>query len=123
MVDLSARLEAAVLSLAGPGPMKDRLFDAYCRHLEDIRDTDLPSPWSAEFALMTRALHHAHALPGDDVVRASVRKLSNDEAGEYAKLVVRLYGSLAGTKYQSPAMRSVRQVSQLAGLLAEAASP
>jgi hypothetical protein len=37
-------------------------------------------------------MHAARALPGDDVVRASVRKFSNDEAQRYAALIVRIYG-------------------------------
>ncbi len=50
---------------------------------------------------MIQALHRAQALPGDDVVKASVRKLSNEEACRYAELVVRLYGMFAGMKQQS----------------------
>ena len=48
---------------------------------------------------MIQALHRAQALPGDDVVKASVRKLSNEEACRYAELVVRLYGMFAGMKH------------------------
>lgn len=122
MVDLSARLEAAALSLTGPGPIKDRLFDAYCQHLEDIHESDLPGPWSAEFAQMIRAFHQARALPGDDIVRASVRKLSNDEACQYAKLVVRLYGIFAGVKQPLVSVRNVRPMMPLANFLAAEAS-
>ena len=49
---------------------------------------------------MIQALHRAPALPGDDVVKASVRKLSNEEARRYAELVVRAYGMFAGMKQQ-----------------------
>src|ERR1700722_10751748 len=122
MVDLSARLEAAALSLTGPGPIKERLFDAYCRHLEDIRESDLPSQWGPEFAKMIQALHRASALPGDDIVKASVRKLSNEEACRYAELVVRLYGMFAGMKYQVVnGGRGARPMVPLANLLANEA--
>src|SRR5471030_1588850 len=100
MPDLYARLEAAALSLTGPGHIKDRLFDAYCRYLEDINESDVPGELAHEFGDMVQALHRAPALPGDDVVKASVRKLSNNEACRYAELVVRLYGMFAGMKYQ-----------------------
>src|ERR1700691_193137 len=100
MRDLNTRLEAAALSMTGPGTIKDRLLDAYCSHLEDVQESDLPGAIGAEFAEMTQALHRAHALPGDDVVKASVRKLSNEEARRYAELVVRLYGMSAGLKQQ-----------------------
>jgi hypothetical protein len=106
MRDLSARLEAAALSLTGTGPIKDRLCDAYCAHLEDVKATDLPEECGAEFGAMIQALHRARALPGEHVVKASVRKLSNDEARRYAELVVRLYGMFAGMQYQVSAARS-----------------
>jgi len=122
MWDLTARLEAAALSLTGPGTIKDRLLEAYCRHLEDIEESDLPGELGLEFGAMTKALHCAHALPGDDVVRASVRKLSNEQARHYAELVVRLYGMFAGMRHHVT-MRSARTVaSPLANLLAEAAT-
>jgi hypothetical protein len=106
MRDLSARLEAAALSLTGPGPIKDRLRDAYCSHLEDVNEADLPAECGAEFGAMIQALHRARALPGEHVVKASVRKLSNDEARRYAELVVRLYGMFAGMQYQMAGARS-----------------
>jgi hypothetical protein len=121
MVNLSARLEAAALSLAGPGHIKDRLLDAYCKHLQDVQECDVPGEYGLEFAEMIHALHRAPALPGDDVVKASVRKLSNEEACHYAELVVRLYGMLAGL-HTSAQPRNFRPVVPLAKYLtAEAA--
>ena len=119
MVDVSARLEAAALSLAGPGHIKDRLLDAYRRHLQDIHETDLPGELGSEFAMMIHALHRSPALPGDDVVRASVRKMSSEEACRYAELVVRLYGMLAGLHYRV-APRALRPVPLTTFLAAEA---
>ena len=88
---LSAQLEAAVLTLVGHGTLKDRLCAAYCDHLDDIREQDLPAEVQAEFSAMSRALHGARALPGDSVVRASVRKLSTEQAQAFAALIVRCY--------------------------------
>ncbi|MGH8231744.1 MAG: hypothetical protein ACRESY_07985 [Steroidobacteraceae bacterium] len=119
MADLCARLEAAAISLAGPGHIKDRLFDAYCRYLEGLQATDVPSELAPEFNDMISALHRSPALPGDDVVKASVRKLSNDQACRYAELVVRLYGVIAGMA-QPFAARANRQVVPLSKFLAEA---
>jgi hypothetical protein len=107
MTDLNGRLEAAVLSLAGQGPIKDRLSAAYCTYLQDISASELPA-LGAEFGAMIEALHRAEALPGEDVVRASVRKLSNQEACSYAGLVVRLYGTLAGLKHSFAVPRAAR---------------
>jgi hypothetical protein len=122
MRDLSARLEAAALSLTGPGPIKNRLCDAYCAHLEDVQETDLPAECGAEFGAMIQALHRAHALPGEHVVKASVRKLSNDEARRYAELVVRLYGMFAGMQYQLSSNRSARGNAPLLKLLSAEAN-
>ena len=99
MTDLSARLEAAALSLTGPGPIKERLLDAYS---QTWRNPELgcPRELGANSRQMIQALHQRQALPGDDVVRASVRKLSNDQACRYAELVIRLYGMFAGMKHQ-----------------------
>jgi len=105
MTDLTARLEAAALSLAGPGPIKERLTDAYS-HLEDLEANDLPG-LGEEFADMIKALHREQPMPGDSVVRASVRKLSNADVRQYAELLVRLYGMVAGVKHQRSAPRAV----------------
>lgn len=121
MLNLSARLEAAALSLAGPGHIKDRLLDAYCSHLQDVQESDVPGEYEIEFAEMIDALHRAPALPGDDVVKASVRKLSNEEACHYAELVVRLYGMLAGLQH-AVTPRNFRPVVPLAKYLAAEAS-
>jgi hypothetical protein len=122
MRDLSTRLEAAALSMTGPGNIKDRLLDAYSSHLEDVQESDLPGALSGEFAEMSQALHRARALPGDDVVKASVRKLSNDEAKRYAELVVRLYGMYAGMKQQINNGRGNRTVAPLLKFLSVEAS-
>jgi hypothetical protein len=122
MKDLNSRLEAAALSLTGPGTIKDRLLDAYRSNLEDLQESDLPGALSAEFAEMIQALHCAHALPGDDVVKASVRKLSNEQARRYAELVVRLYGMYAGMKQQIHTGRPARAGAPLLKFLSVEAS-
>jgi hypothetical protein len=121
MGDLCARLEAAALSLTGPGHIKNRLFDAYCRYLQDIRQSDVPGELAPEFADMIQALHRAPALPGDDIIKASVRKLSNEQACRYAELVIRLYGMFAGMNHHVVA-RNARAVVPLAKFLATEAS-
>ena len=89
---LADQFEAAVISLVAHGALKDRLCAAYCDHLEGIDEQDLPVEVQQEFSELSKAMHTARALPGDSVVRASVRKFSNDEAQRAAALVVRAYG-------------------------------
>ena len=120
---LSAQLEAAVLALVGHGALKDRLCAAYCDHLDDIREQDLPEEVQREFSLMSRAMHAARALPGDSVVRASVRKFSNEQAQAFAALIVRTYvlrvQNLAATPVGPARLASPsREVPALPALLA-----
>ncbi len=122
MRDLNSRLEAAALSMTGPGSIKDRLLEAYCSHLEEVQQSDLPGALATEFAEMSEALHRAQALPGDDVVKASVRKLSNEEARRYAELVVRLYGMYAGMTHQVGNGRAGRAAAPLLKFLSVEAS-
>jgi hypothetical protein len=63
---------------------------------------------------MIQVLHHEHALPGDNVVRASIRKLSNQEVHRYAELVVRLYGLFAGFRRDLALAQSPRTLSAVA---------
>ena len=120
---LSTRLEAAVIALTGANALKDRLYSAYCDHLGDIVAEDLPDEVQLDFMEMSKAMHRARALPGDSVVRASVRKLSNDEAQRFAALIVRMYGarihSLSATlKLPSRTDAATRNITSLAALLA-----
>jgi hypothetical protein len=121
---LSRRLEAAVLALAGDGTLKDRLYAAFSDHLEDIDERELPEEIQSAFGDMTKTMHRARALPGDSVVRASVRKLSSEDAQRYSALVVRAYGlqieSLATEAGRIPGRMAAltRQQTPLAALLA-----
>ena len=120
---LSTQLEAAVQTLVGHGALKDRLCAAYGDHLDDLREHELPEEVQREFAAMSRAMHAARALPGDSVVRASVRKFSNEQAQAYAALIVRAYvlraQSLAATPVgQARVGSSARNAAALPALLA-----
>ena len=124
---LTRKLEAAVLLLAGHGAIKDRFCAAFSEQLEDIEVEDLPEDAQSEFTAMVQAVHRARVLPGDSVVRASVRKLSNDEVQRYTALVVRIYAmrvqhqSAPGPApvYKSPARIAAaeREATPLAALL------
>jgi hypothetical protein len=96
------QLEAAALTLARSGSIKDRLADAYRNHLSLVSVEELPEGLRAEFRACHDALTREPPLRGEDAVRATVRKLSNHEADELACTVVRLFaamvreGTLAG---------------------------
>lgn len=119
---LTHKLETAVTILVGHGALKDRLALAYADCLEQLDEQDLPIEVQDEFAQMTQAMHRARALPGDNIVRASIRKLSNEEAQRYAALVLRMYGlrmsdlAAARTPVRPPASRSATPLTALLGL-------
>src|SRR5579863_10691446 len=89
------QLEGAALSLARSGPIKDRLADAYRNHLAFVRVEDLPEVLREEFRACHDALTRERPLRGEDAVRATVRKMSYEEADEVACGVVRMFTALA----------------------------
>jgi hypothetical protein len=88
------QLEAAALTLARSGPIKDRLADAYRNHLSLVNAEDLPEGLRAEFCACHAALTREAPQRGEDAVRATVRKLSSHEADELACSVVRLFAAM-----------------------------
>ena len=97
------QLEGAVLSLARSGAIKDRLSDAYRNHLVHLDAEELPDPWRAEFCACCSSLTRERPLRGEDAVRATVRKMSNEEAEAVAQCVVRLYGAWVRAAHEEPA--------------------
>lgn len=98
MSSLSERLESAALALSGSEGIKDRLCIAWSRHLADLDLRDFPREVRDEFEEMIGALSRERALPGDTILKASLRKLSNADATRYAALIVRTYGRVAALK-------------------------
>jgi hypothetical protein len=88
------QLEAAALTLARSGAIKDRLAEAYRNHLSLVSADELPEVLRAEFRACHAALTREPPLRGEDAVRATVRKLSNHEADELACAVVRLFAAM-----------------------------
>jgi len=89
------QLEGAALSLARSGPIKERLADAYRNHLALVNADELPDALREEFRACQDALTRRRPLRGEDAVRATVRKMSNQEADDVACSVVRLFAALA----------------------------
>jgi hypothetical protein len=88
-------LQRATLRLSQDGSIKDRLVDAYSSHLLEVDIDELPDGVRSEFAKLCEAMHREQPLPRESVIRASVRKMSNDEAIRYAALVVRVFAAVA----------------------------
>ena len=89
------QLEGAALSLARSRPIKERLADAYRNHLALVNAEELPDTLREEFRACHDALTRERPQRGEDAVRATVRKMSNQEADDVACNVVRLFAALA----------------------------
>lgn len=88
------QLESAAVTLARSGAMKDRLVEAWRNHLSLVSIEELPEALRAEFGACHEALTRERPLRGEDAVRASVRKMSAQDADAIAERVVRLFAAL-----------------------------
>ena len=100
--------EAATVSLTRSAPIKDRLADAYRNYLVYVHEEDLPIDVCEEFRALTDTLTRVcPELRGDDALRATVRKMSNNDAATAASAVVRMFGAVsrasAGIPHEEPA--------------------
>jgi hypothetical protein len=86
-------LEGAALSLARSGSIKDRLLDAYRNHLALVNVEELPEALRADFRACQESLTRERPLRGEDAVRATVRKMSGQEADDVACSLVRLFAA------------------------------
>jgi hypothetical protein len=88
--------EAATMSLTRAAPIKDRIADAYRNYLVHIHEEDLPNDVCDEFRALTDTLTRVSPeLRGDDPLRATVRKMSNNDAEIAAAAVVRMFGAVS----------------------------
>ncbi len=101
------QLEGAALSLARSGSIKDRLADAFRKHLVHADVEELPEALHVPFRACQETLTRERPLRGEDAVRATVRKMSSQEADEVAASVVRLYGALARETARESALPSL----------------
>jgi hypothetical protein len=88
-------LEGAALTLARSGSIKDRLADAYRNHLSQLDSADLPEPLRPLLSDCQLALTREQPQRGEDAVRATVRKMSAEEAEQLAGTVMRLFAAMA----------------------------
>jgi hypothetical protein len=93
MVKPFENLHSATLELVRSTPIKQRLISA-SRHLTPLVVDELPSETRGSFAQLMQALAGVRPLRGEDVVVASVRKMSNQQADDCAALIVEIFGAL-----------------------------
>jgi hypothetical protein len=88
------RFRDAVLVLAGSGPVKQRLTDAYQVHLRDFAPDDLPRDLRAPYSAVVAALQSSQRTGSLDAISAAVRKMSEADAAQYAQAIVRVFAGL-----------------------------
>jgi hypothetical protein len=95
--------EAATVSLTRAAPIKDRIADAFRNYLVYVHEEDLPVDVCEEFRALADTLTRVRPeLRGDDRLRATVRKMSNNDAEIAASAVVRMFGSVSRAMAGAP---------------------
>jgi len=88
------RFAEAVQALISDGPVKQRLANAYALYLADMTDTELPPALRRDFGELQAAMSRIAPVGSETRVRASVQKMSPDEAAGHAATIVKLYVEL-----------------------------
>lgn len=106
-------LRRAAAILVGPGPVKQRLADAYLGHLREIDARALPADVLPRFEQFSAAMHGAQATGGLSAVEVAVRKMSEQEAGRHSVQVLEMLVALSGGEGRdaAAAQRQLRIVS------------
>jgi hypothetical protein len=99
---------AATSMLASSGPIKHRLADAYSMHLEKLNAEEVPKEIRDEFCSLSTCMSSVRPLRGESAVYATVRKMSDTEAGGVAMRIVNMLGIIARNQTaQRPKLRAV----------------
>lgn len=87
----------AVHELASSDPIKQRLINAFSKHLQHLSVEILPVELHSAHLEISSRLTRVKPLRGESAVSATVRKMSNEEAEAVAQRIVQLLGELAYT--------------------------
>ena len=85
------RLESATLLLTRSGAIKDRLDAAWRQNLATLEPEDIPREVRLPFLELCAAMQRERPLRGEDAVRATIRKMSNEQAEQHAAQIVRMF--------------------------------
>jgi hypothetical protein len=99
---------AATSMLASNGPIKHRLAEAYRTHLASLDADDVPKEIREEFCSLSSCMSSVPPLRGETAIQATVRKMSDSEAGGVAMRIVNMLGIIA--RNQSAARPKLRAV-------------
>ena len=99
---------AAAAILASAGPIKHRLAEAYRTQLADLEEDELPKEIREEFSSLSSCLSCVRPMRGETAIQATVRKMSDQEAGSVAMRIINMLGVIARQQSgQRPKLRAV----------------
>lgn len=107
MSPIAQRFAEAVRILVGDGPIKLRLARAFGGHLADLAEAEFPVGLRRDFADLAAALSRVAPVGTESRVRASVQKMSPDEARSHAETVVKLYVELLSSLERAEPLKVV----------------
>lgn len=90
-------LHRATLELAKPTALKQRLIDAYTRHLRDLSTLEMCAEVRQDFEALRQSMTRVRPQQGECPVSATVRKMSIGEADACAARIVALLDTLHRT--------------------------
>ncbi len=114
MASVRENFTNAVFVLVGPGVAKQRLAFAWRTHLEQIEAQELPEALRAEYLSLKSAMHAAPPCGDLGEIEASVRKMTELQAGSHATSILRIFGRLPYSprrRGQSDVVAAIRAVS------------
>lgn len=94
---------ATAILAASSGPIKQRLVEAYRTQLSGIDQDELPKEIREEFCSVANCLSCVRPLRGETAEQATIRKMSDMEAGRIASRIVNMLGTFARSQmFQRP---------------------
>jgi len=85
------RLESATMHFTRSGAIKERLEGAWRHCLANIDADDVPHELRLQFLELASQLQRERPLRGEDALRATIRKMSCEEAERHASQIVRMF--------------------------------
>ncbi len=95
-------LHKATLELARPSALKQRLIDAFKRHLLDFPPGEMPGELRQDFEALKQSMTRVRPQRGECAVATTVRKMSIGEADACAARIVALLDALHRTSVTAP---------------------
>lgn len=84
----------ATIELAKSTALKQRLTDAFSRHLQDMPASEMPAELRGDFESLCKRMTQVNPLRGETAVAATVRKMSLEEADACAGRILALLDAL-----------------------------